>query len=95
MIKLSILDQSPIRSGGSHADAIAETLQLAQAADRFGYSRYWVAEHHNSPGLACTVPEILISRIASLTNHLRVGAGGIMLSHYSPLKVADTFLTVG
>lgn len=91
MIKLSILDQSPIRSGGSHADAIAETLQLAQAADRFGYSRYWVAEHHNSPGLACTVPEILISRIASLTNHLRVGAGGIMLSHYSPLKVAETF----
>ena len=51
MIKLSILDQSPIRSGGSHADAIAETLQLAQAADRFGYSRYWVAEHHNSPRL--------------------------------------------
>ncbi|MBI86384.1 MAG: LLM class flavin-dependent oxidoreductase [Planctomycetaceae bacterium] len=91
MIKLSVLDQSPIRSGGSHADAIAETLKLAQAVDRLGYSRYWVAEHHNSLGLACTVPEILISRIASMTKQLRVGAGGIMLSHYSPLKVAETF----
>lgn len=91
MIKLGILDQSPIRTDGSHADAIAETLKLAQSADRLGYSRYWVAEHHNSFGLACTAPEILITRIASLTQHLRVGAGGIMLSHYSPLKVAETF----
>jgi len=78
MIKLSVLDQSPIRSGGSHADAIAETLKLAQTVDRLGYSRYWVAEHHNSLGLACTVPEILISRIASMTNRLRVGAGRII-----------------
>lgn len=91
MIKLSILDQSPVRAGGSHAQAIAETLELAQTVDRLGYSRYWVAEHHNSFGLACTVPEILISRIASMTSRLRVGAGGIMLSHYSPLKVAETF----
>lgn len=91
MVKLSILDQSPIRTGGSHEDAIAETLALARAADQLGYARYWVAEHHNSCGLACTAPEILISRIASITTHLRVGAGGIMLSHYSPLKVAETF----
>ena len=70
MIKLSILDQSPVRAGGSHAQAIAETLELAQTVDRLGYSRYWVAEHHNSFGLACTVPEILISRIASMTSRL-------------------------
>ncbi len=91
MIKLSILDQSPIRTGGSHEDAISETLELSRAADSLGYFRYWVAEHHNSRGLACTAPEILISRIASITTHLRVGAGGIMLTHYSPLKVAETF----
>ncbi|MAE60076.1 MAG: LLM class flavin-dependent oxidoreductase [Planctomycetaceae bacterium] len=91
MIKLSVLDQSPIRAGGAHQDAVNETLELAKAADRLGYHRYWVAEHHNSGGLACTAPEILISRIASITEKLRVGSGGVMLSHYSPLKVAETF----
>jgi luciferase family oxidoreductase group 1 len=90
-MKLSILDQSPIRQGGTPAQAVAETLELARAADRLGYSRYWLAEHHSSEGLAGTVPEILIARIAAETRNIRVGSGGVMLSHYAPLKVAETF----
>jgi luciferase family oxidoreductase group 1 len=88
---LSVLDQSPIRAGGSPAQAIAETVELARAAERWGYHRYWVAEHHSSPGLAGTAPEILVARLAAATTALRVGSGGVMLSHYSPLKVAETF----
>jgi luciferase family oxidoreductase group 1 len=91
MIALSVLDQSPIREGGSAADAIAESLALAQAADRLGYRRYWVAEHHNADGLAGSAPEIMITRIAGLTERIRVGAGGVMLSHYSAYKVAEIF----
>ncbi|MGE0154439.1 MAG: LLM class flavin-dependent oxidoreductase [Reyranellaceae bacterium] len=94
MLKLSVLDQSPIRKGGSPAQAIAETLELAQLADRLGYHRYWVAEHHSSDALAGAAPEILIGKIASLTQHLRVGSGGVMLSHYAALKVAETFRTL-
>jgi luciferase family oxidoreductase group 1 len=91
MLTLSVLDQSPIRAGGTPGQAIAETLELAGLADRLGYRRYWLAEHHSSAGLAGTVPEILIARIAAETRHLRVGSGGVMLSHYSALKVAETF----
>lgn len=94
MLKLSVLDQSPIRKGGTPAQAIAETLELAQLADRLGYHRYWVAEHHSSDALAGAAPEILIGKIASITNHLRVGSGGVMLSHYAALKVAETFRTL-
>ena len=90
-VTLSVLDQSPIRSGGTAEDAIRETLQLAQAADRLGYRRYWLAEHHNSGGLASASPEILISQVAAHTRRIRVGSGGVMLSHYSPLKVAESF----
>ena len=90
MTVLSVLDQSPIRSGARPALAVAETLQLAQAADRLGYHRYWLAEHHSSGGLAGSVPEILIGRVAGDTDHIRVGSGGVMLSHYSALKVAET-----
>ncbi len=90
-MKLSVLDQSPIRRGGTATEAIHETLELAQAADRLGYSRYWLAEHHNSRGLASPVPEVLIAEVAMRTQHLRVGSGGVMLTHYSPLKVAETF----
>jgi luciferase family oxidoreductase group 1 len=89
MIRLSVLDQSPIRSGGTPAQAINESIALAQACDRFGYHRYWVAEHHSSEGLAGAAPEILITRLASATKGLRIGSGGVMLSHYSPLKVAE------
>ncbi len=91
MVKLSVLDQSPIRQGGSPAQAIAETLELARFCDDLGYHRYWLAEHHNSRALAGTAPEILIGRVAGLTENIRVGSGGVMLSHYSPLKVAESF----
>ena len=90
-LKLSVLDQSPVRSGGSMADALAETLELARLADRLGYYRYWLAEHHNAPGLAGSAPEILIARVAAETANLRVGSGGVMLPHYSAYKVAETF----
>ena len=91
MIALGVLDQSPIRSGATPADAIRETVELAIAADRFGFHRYWLAEHHSSRGLAGTAPEILIARIAAATKSMRVGSGGVMLNHYSPLKIAETF----
>jgi luciferase family oxidoreductase group 1 len=90
-VSLSVLDQSPIRAGGSPAQAIAETVELARACERLGYRRYWVAEHHSSAGLAGTAPEILVARLAAVTSAMRIGTGGIMLSHYSPLKVAETF----
>jgi luciferase family oxidoreductase group 1 len=90
-IILSVLDQSPIRDGGTPAQAIAETIALARAAERLGYHRYWVAEHHSSLGLAGTAPEILVARLAAETSTLRVGSGGVMLSHYSALKVAENF----
>ena len=90
-MRLGILDQSPIRSGSTPADAIHETLDLARLADRLGYHRYWLAEHHSSAGLAGSSPEVLIARVAALTSGLRVGSGGIMLSHYSALKVAESF----
>jgi luciferase family oxidoreductase group 1 len=88
---LGVLDQSPIRAGGTPAQAIAETIELAQLCERLGYHRYWLAEHHNSDGLAGTAPEILIARIAAATSAMRIGSGGVMLSHYSALKVAETF----
>ena len=91
MAVLSILDQSPIRSGGTAAQAIQETLELAQIADRLGYHRYWLAEHHSTRGLAGSSPEILIGHVAARTSGLRVGSGGVMLQHYSPLKVAENF----
>ncbi len=90
-MQLSVLDQSPIRKDGSAAEAVAETIALAKACDRLGYSRYWLAEHHNSNSFAGSCPEILIGRVAQETRRLRVGSGGVMLTHYSPLKVAEQF----
>jgi luciferase family oxidoreductase group 1 len=91
MLRLGVLDQSPVRSNATPAEAIRETLALAQAADRLGYHRYWLAEHHSTPGLAGPSPEVLIPQIAALTSGIRVGSGGVMLQHYSPLKVAESF----
>ncbi|HKF73142.1 MAG TPA: LLM class flavin-dependent oxidoreductase [Stellaceae bacterium] len=88
---LSVLDQSPVRAGGTAADAFNETIALAQAAERWGYHRYWLAEHHATEGLAGAAPEVLIARVAAATSAMRVGSGGVMLSHYSPLKVAEQF----
>ena len=89
--QLSVVDQSPVRQGGSAADALRETVQLARIVEGLGYSRYWVAEHHNSGAFAGTSPEILIGQIAGATKAIRVGSGGVMLSHYSALKVAEQF----
>ncbi len=91
MSRLSVLDQSPIPSNRSATDALHATLELAQAAERWGYHRYWLAEHHGLLGLADPCPEILLTRIASVTAHIRVGTGGIMLPYYSPLKIAEQF----
>ena len=91
MVTLSVLDQSPVRAGGTAAQALRETLQLAELCDQLGYARYWVAEHHNTGGLAGASPEVLIGQIAARTGRIRVGSGGVMLSHYSPLKVAEQF----
>ena len=90
-VKLSILDQSPIIQGGTARDALHATMELARAADRLGYTRYWLAEHHNTAMLASATPEILIPLIASQTDRIRVGSGGVMLTHYSALKVGETF----
>ncbi|GAC1358676.1 MAG: LLM class flavin-dependent oxidoreductase [Herpetosiphon sp.] len=90
-LRLSILDQSPIGEGYTGADALRNSLDLAHLADNLGYYRYWVAEHHGTPMLACASPEALIGPIAATTTHLRVGSGGVMLPHYSPLKVAETW----
>ncbi len=90
-MQLSVLDQSPIRKDGSAADAVAETIALAKACDRLGYHRYWLAEHHNSNSFAGSCPEILIGRVAQETQRIRVGSGGVMLTHYSPLKIAEQF----
>jgi luciferase family oxidoreductase group 1 len=89
--RLSVLDQSPIAEGSTAADALANTLDLARACDALGYDRYWLAEHHASPGLAGAAPEALIGPVALTTHRIRVGSGGIMLPHYSPFKVAETF----
>jgi luciferase family oxidoreductase group 1 len=90
-LRLSVLDQSPISEGSSGSQALQNTIDLARLADRLGYHRYWVAEHHGGPMLAGPSPEALIGPIAAATTSIRVGSGGVMLPHYSPLKVAETF----
>jgi luciferase family oxidoreductase group 1 len=89
--RLSVLDQSPIAEGMTAGDALRNTIDLAQTCDALGYHRYWLAEHHASPGLAGAAPEALIGPVALATRRIRVGSGGIMLPHYSPFKVAETF----
>ena len=90
-LRLSVLDQSPIPEGFTQGDALRNTIDLARLADDLGYHRYWLAEHHGTPALACNSPEVLIGPVAAATSRLRVGSGGIMLPHYSPLKVAENF----
>ncbi len=94
-LRLSVLDQSPVSEGSTGAQAVANTLDLARLADGLGYHRYWVAEHHGSPMLASTSPEVLIGPIASATARMRVGSGGVILHHYSPRKVAESFSVLG
>lgn len=93
-IKLTVLDQSPVHPAENApqlANAGLMSIELAKACDELGYARYWVAEHHNSPQFAGPSPEILIAAIASVTRNMRIGSGGVMLSHYSPYKVAEVF----
>ncbi|MDQ3284578.1 MAG: LLM class flavin-dependent oxidoreductase [Actinomycetota bacterium] len=90
-LDLSILDVSPVSSGSNGAEALRNTLELARLADRLGYERYWLAEHHNLPTIASSAPEIMIGHVANVTERIRVGAGGVMLPNHAPLKVAETF----
>lgn len=89
--KLSVLDLCPIPSGSTGSQALQSTLDLARWTESLGYTRYWLAEHHNFPGLASSSPEIMIGQVAAVTKHIRVGSGGIMLPNHTPLKVAESF----
>lgn len=90
----SVLDLSPIVAGGDAAQALRNTLDLAQHAERWGYHRYWVAEHHNMPGVASSATAVLIGYIAGGTSRIRVGAGGVMLPNHAPLVIAEQFGTL-
>ncbi len=90
-LKLSVLDQSPVHDDGTESSGLHRTVELAQACDAAGYHRYWLAEHHATPGYASPCPEIMIGQVAAKTERIRVGSGGVMLTHYSPFKVAETF----
>src|ERR1700722_2461226 len=90
-LPLSALDLVPLVEGGTSVEALRAAAELAQAVDRFGYTRLWYAEHHNMPGIATTIPEILISHVGSMTSRIRLGAGGVMLPNHSPLQVAESY----
>ena len=90
-LRLGVLDQSPIISGHTPAEAVRETIALAVEAEKLGYSRYWLAEHHAITALADPCPEILVAAGAAATSHIRVGTGGVLLPYYSPLKTAEVF----
>jgi luciferase family oxidoreductase group 1 len=91
MVALSVLDLSVVREGASSTDALAETTRLAQTAERLGFLRFWVAEHHNMPTVASTSPAVLIAHIAASTERIRVGSGGVMLPNHAPLAIAEQF----
>jgi luciferase family oxidoreductase group 1 len=90
-IPLSVLDLSPVTTGTPGADALKNSLDLARHAERLGFTRYWVAEHHNLPSIASSAPDIMIGQIAALTRRIRVGSGGVMLPNHAPLMVAERF----
>jgi luciferase family oxidoreductase group 1 len=94
MMAYSLLDLSPIPQGATPSQALANTLDLAQHAERWGYSRYWLAEHHNMPGIASAATSVVIGHVAQGTKTIRVGAGGIMLPNHSPLQIAEQFGTL-
>ena len=90
-MKLSIVDQSPVPAGRTSAEALRNTIELARLAEALGYHRYWIAEHHATAAFASPAPEIMIARVAAETSAIRVGSGGVMLPHYSPMKVVEQF----
>lgn len=89
--RLSVLDVSPVATGSTSSEALRNTLDLARLADKLGFTRYWLAEHHNTPLIASSAPEIMIGHVAEATRRIRVGSGGMMLPNHTPLKVAETF----
>src|ERR671924_2204222 len=91
MPPLSVLDLSPVAAGSSGAVSLRNSLDLARLAERLGYTRYWVAEHHNLPSIASSAPDIMIGQIAAATERIRVGSGGVMLPNHAPLMVAERF----
>src|SRR4029079_17070475 len=91
MPPLSVLDLSFVTSATSGAQALRNTLDLARHADRLGYTRYWVAEHHNLPSIASAAPDLMIGQIAAVTKNMRIGSGGVMLPNHAPLIVAERF----
>jgi len=90
-IRLSVLDQSPIRKGVTAEQAVQETVQLAKYTDKLGYTRFWVSEHHNTGSLAGSTPEVLLAYLGSQTKNIRIGSGGVMMPNHSTLKVAENF----
>jgi luciferase family oxidoreductase group 1 len=90
-LRLGVLDQAPIAAGGSGGQALRQVVDLARLAEASGFHRFWIAEHHATPGLASASPEVLIGAVGMATNSIRLGTGGVMLPHYSPFKVAETF----
>jgi luciferase family oxidoreductase, group 1 len=90
-IKLSILDQSIVRKGSTAREAVEETIETVQMAERLGYHRFWISEHHNSSFIAGSAPEVLMVKLADVTERIRIGSGGIMLPNHSALKVAENF----
>jgi luciferase family oxidoreductase group 1 len=89
---LSALDLSPVTPDGTQAQAVRDTVEVAKAAERLGYNRFWLAEHHNIPHLSSAAPEILIAALTQATSRIKLGSGGVMLPNYSPLKVAEVFM---
>lgn len=94
LLKLSVLDQSPIHDGKEDKEGLLDTLKLAVSCENLGYHRYWCSEHHDTPGYASANPEIMVSSVANATSKIRVGSGGVMLNHYSSFKIAETFNTL-
>jgi len=90
-LKLSVLDQTPIRKGSNAIESLQETTELARLTDKLGYTRYWISEHHNTALLAGAAPEVLLARLGAETKNIRLGSGGIMLPNHSSLKVAENF----
>ena len=93
-LRLSVLDQAPVSEGESPAQALQNSIELARHVEQLGYHRFWMSEHHAMETLACTAPEVMLARIGAETRTIRIGSGGIMLPHYSPLKVAECFRTL-
>lgn len=90
-MRLSILDQAPISNHQTPQEALIESMKLAQVGERLGYTRYWIAEHHDLAGLACPAPEVMLGYIGAQTNSIRIGAGAVLLPHYKPYKVAEVY----